>query len=217
MRSPLSAKSKGSALSAGTDSRPPETVDRRVRRTRSAIVSAFNRLILEGGYASVTPAAIAAAAGVGRSTFYEHFGGVDDVLGQTLATILSPLAAGCLEDTAPESAARALEHFWRNRRLGRALISGPAYRVVLRAFAAEFELVLARLPGPRSRDDNLRPELIALQPAAGQLALIDAWLLGRSGHSPAQIARALHASGRASVMALIGPPPFDGHSRKPTR
>jgi uncharacterized protein YceK len=27
----------------------------------------------------------------------------------------------------------------------------------------------------------------------------------------------LHASGCASVMALIGPPPFDGHSRKPTR
>jgi len=210
MRSSLSAKSKGRALSAATHSRAPESVDRRVRRTRSAIVSAFNRLILEGGYASVTPAGIAAAAGVGRSTFYEHFGGVDDVLGQTLATILSPLAAGCVEETMPEQGPRALEHFWRNRRLGRALISGPAYRVVLRAFAAEFELVLSRLPGSRHGDDRLKPELIALQLAAGQLALIDAWLLGRSGHSPAQIVRALRASGRASVMALMGPAHFDG-------
>lgn len=199
MRSSLSAKSKGRALSSVTRSRPPEPVDRRVRRTRSAIVSAFNRLILEGGYASVTPAGIAAAAGVGRSTFYEHFGGVDDVLGQTLASIFSPLAAGCLEDTMPEQASRALEHFWRNRRLGRALLSGPAYRVVLRAFAAEFESALARLPGSRVRHHTLRPELIALQLAAGQLALIDAWLMGRSGHSPAQIARALHASGRPWV------------------
>lgn len=199
MRSSLSAKSKGRALSSVTHSPPPEPVDRRVRRTRSAIVSAFNRLILEGGYASVTPAGIAAAAGVGRSTFYEHFGGVDDVLGQTLASIFSPLAAGCLEDTMPEQASRALEHFWRNRRLGRALLSGPAYRVVLRAFAAEFESALARLPGSRVRHHSLKPELIALQLAAGQLALIDAWLMGRSGHSPAQIARALHASGRPWV------------------
>ena len=99
----------------------------------------------------------------------------------------------------PEQASRALEHFWRNRRLGRALLSGPAYRVVLRAFAAEFESALARLPGSRVRHHSLKPELIALQLAAGQLALIDAWLMGRSGHSPAQIARALHASGRPWV------------------
>jgi hypothetical protein len=51
---------------------------------------------------------------------------------------------------------------------------------------------------------RLEPELIALAVAAGQLELMTAWLSGRSSRSAREFASALHAAGRALVMALSG-------------
>jgi AcrR family transcriptional regulator len=181
-----------------------ETMDRRVRRTRSAIVSAFNRLILERGYPSLTPGRIAAAADVGRSTFYEHFRGIDDLLAKTVGAVLAPLARSCFEVHPPEEARRIVEHVWENRRFAHALFNGEAQHVILRTFATQFEAALRRFLLLGASEPSLAPELIALQLAAGQLAILGAWVSGRSGHSAQEITAALHASGRASALALLG-------------
>ena len=47
--------------------------DRRVARTRGAIVDSFNHLVRERPYESIQVPDILDEAGVGRSTFYEHF------------------------------------------------------------------------------------------------------------------------------------------------
>ena len=190
-------------MSATSNPDAGEIPDRRVRRTRAAIVSAFNRLILDRGYASLTPGAVAAAADVGRSTFYEHFRGLDDVLALTLGPLLSPLANACFEETLPNAAGQVVEHLWANRRLARALLAGEAHAVVSRCFAALFTAALVRA-GRAGDKPLLEPELIALQLAAGQLALLDAWLSGRTAHSAPEISHALHVGGRASVQALTG-------------
>ena len=57
-----------------------EHVDRRVRRSRRAIVAAFDRLITEVPLEQVTVSAIAREADVDRKTFYQHFGSVDGLL-----------------------------------------------------------------------------------------------------------------------------------------
>ena len=186
------------------DRRLERLPDRRVRRSRASIVAAFNQLILERGYAGLTPSAVAEAADVGRSTFYEHFSGLDDLLAKVrLGPILGALATGCFESAMPPQALGVIEHLWENRRLARALLRGDAHAVVLRAFAEEFTSAI----GTRTTTSDvlLEPELIGLYLAAAQrLVVLEAWLSGRSARSADQIARALHASGRATLIAMTG-------------
>lgn len=57
-----------------------EQLDRRTKRTRQAIKSAFVSLILEKGYESVTIQDIAQRADYNRGTFYNHYLGKEELL-----------------------------------------------------------------------------------------------------------------------------------------
>ena len=55
-------------------------LDRRIVRSRNAILSAFERLLMEKPLADITVSAIAREANVDRKKFYVHFGTVDGLL-----------------------------------------------------------------------------------------------------------------------------------------
>lgn len=55
-------------------------LDRRIVRSRNAILSAFERLLMEKPLSDITVSAIAREANVDRKTFYVHFGTVDGLL-----------------------------------------------------------------------------------------------------------------------------------------
>ena len=55
-------------------------LDRRIIRSRNAILSAFERLLMEKPLVDITVSAIAREANVDRKTFYVHFGTVDGLL-----------------------------------------------------------------------------------------------------------------------------------------
>lgn len=55
-------------------------IDRRIVRSRNAILSAFERLLMDKTLADITVSAIAREANVDRKTFYVHFGTVDGLL-----------------------------------------------------------------------------------------------------------------------------------------
>lgn len=55
-------------------------LDRRIVRSRNAILSAFERLLMEKPLADITVSAIVREANVDRKTFYVHFGTVDGLL-----------------------------------------------------------------------------------------------------------------------------------------
>lgn len=63
-------------------------MDRRQRKSRNAIFSAFNRLIARKSYAAITVTEIIEEADVGRTTFYAHFQTKDDLLGELSKEIL---------------------------------------------------------------------------------------------------------------------------------
>jgi hypothetical protein len=54
---------------------PMEQRDRRVRRTRRALIEAFVSLVVQNRYEQITVQDILDAADIGRSTFYAHFSG----------------------------------------------------------------------------------------------------------------------------------------------
>ena len=57
-----------------------ERQDRRVVRSKRAIVQAFERLLLERPLEEITVSAIAREAGVDRKTFYQHYGSIDGLI-----------------------------------------------------------------------------------------------------------------------------------------
>jgi AcrR family transcriptional regulator len=178
-------------------------LDPRVVRTRSSITKAFGRLLLAQGYPAVTPAMIAATAGVGRSTFYAHFRGVDDVLDLALRPVLAPLVLASIRSDGLDEAQRALEHVWENRRYARALLIGDAQSVVLKSFAGQFATALQAHHQPNNIKPLLAIDLIALQLAAAQLAVLGAWLSGRFSHSASAVAAAMQASAHAAICVLL--------------
>ena len=63
-------------------------MDRRQRKSRAAIFSAFNRLLEREAYSSITVQEIIDEADVGRTTFYAHFPTKDDLLKELSNEIL---------------------------------------------------------------------------------------------------------------------------------
>lgn len=163
--------------------------DPRVRRTRATLLAAFNRLFLDGGYEAITPARIAAEAGVGRSTFYEHHAGKEALLRHSVTPLLQPLADAAVGRDAPFLAG-ALRHFWENRRLAARLLADRPGRIIrdrlaeLTTHALQANGTISAIPLP----------LLATGLAAAQLALIEAWLSGRHACTAEQLARALKSS-----------------------
>ncbi|WP_431209587.1 TetR/AcrR family transcriptional regulator [Puia sp. P3] len=56
------------------------TPDRRTKRTKTALAEALKHLILEKGYDAITIQDIIDKANTGRSTFYAHYEGKDQLL-----------------------------------------------------------------------------------------------------------------------------------------
>ena len=94
-------------------------LDRRIVRSRNAILSAFERLLMEKPLADITVSAIAREANVDRKTFYVHFGTVDglldaiaeDVVEMIVDSVESTLAS--LGGNPNERALGAAETFFR--------------------------------------------------------------------------------------------------------
>ncbi|HWD28290.1 MAG TPA: helix-turn-helix domain-containing protein [Rhizomicrobium sp.] len=170
--------------------------DRRPARTRAALMDAFVAALLEDGYDAVSVEAIAARANVGRSTFYTHFKGKDDITRQALArpsAVLAALAAGTLSKEALE---RQLAHFHEQRRRNRMFFEPPLRAIWVGCLAQLIEPLLRR------KDLLLPAPLAARQVAEGQIALIANWLLLRPQTKVETIARALTAQTLATVAAL---------------
>jgi AcrR family transcriptional regulator len=186
-------------------SRP--AVDRRTQRTRAALIDAFRDLVLTEGYEAVTPTRLAAAANVGRSTFYEHFASVDEVLGVSMGRLFGPLVASTLSPRVTPDMIEVIQHFWDNRKIGKAMLAGGARPVVQSILTERFETGLAGLRADLgAATPAASARLAAVHLAAGTLAILETWLAGRAPGTAVQIAEALHAAGYASARALTGDP-----------
>ena len=174
-------------------------IDRRLEKTRTAIVAAFLELLFDRPYGQVTIAAIVERANVGRSTFYEHFTGKDDLLRRGLSGPLSVIASTVRRGTRPADLVDTLKHFRENQRIARVLLQTAARHSFSRVLAAEIETALGDLR-PMSR---LPVSLVAAQIGAALQAAMEPWILSQVPATAETLAEALCLTGRAMAEGLL--------------
>src|ERR1019366_193000 len=185
---------------------PSLRADRRIERTRQALMRALVDLLLSEDLESITIASIVARADVGRSTFYTHFRGRDDILKASLSFPSAPLARIVGEPVEVVVLLPLLAHFREQRRLARAFTQGPLRRLWVRRLAELIEPDLSAL-ALRLRARPLLPVALAsLEVAELRIALIVQWLASRDPVPPEAVAEALIALTRAAVAALLATP-----------
>lgn len=157
-------------------------LDRRTQRTRLAVFNALVGLIFTRRYDTIRTTDLIEAAGVGRSTFYEHFRNKDDVLVSVIDPIFIPLAAAATGRGSHVAVRAMLDHVWEQRALARILFEPPLLIKLQRKLAGMIEVRL-----PIALDSPPTP-LIAMGAAAGQLAMLRMWLVGEVSCSASLLA-----------------------------
>lgn len=160
-------------------------LDRRTQRTRNAILNALIGQLFTRRYNAIRTGDVIEAAGVGRSTFYEHFRGKDDVLVSVIDPIFIPLAAAATGRGSRASVKAMLEHVWGQRALARVLFEPPLLPKLQRKLAGMIE---ARMP---VAPDGPPVALFAMGAASGQLAMLRMWLVGEVSCSADMLAEQL--------------------------
>jgi AcrR family transcriptional regulator len=174
--------------------------DRRIQRTRKALLEAFTALFLERRYDHIKVADIIGRADVGRSTFYEHFADKEAILAESIRRPFGLLATSADVDGKVDDVRRVLEHFWQNQRQAQLVFAGAARRPVARILASMIEERLVARAQSRSVKAPLR--LVAVALADAQLGAITAWLTGEATCTAAVLAETLAAMTQGAIASV---------------
>ncbi|MDF7777749.1 hypothetical protein P1X14_21010, partial [Sphingomonas sp. AOB5] len=165
--------------------------DRRIARTRAALIGAFNHLVLHRRQRHIRVADIVAEAKVGRSTFYDHYSSADDIMFEALRRPLATLADAAAGNGNLSATTGLLTHFWENRARARETAFGQLGERMTRLLAS---MVEERLEG---RDLAIPLRLAALQLAEAALGPIRGWVQAEAPCSPEALAGAIVRGGEA--------------------
>lgn len=144
------------------------TKDRRIEKTRRLLHEALTSLTREKPYEGIAVQEILDRANVGRSTFYMHFRGKDELLVSMIHELLGPIdtrgeaPAGTISQRITSFSLHIFEHILHHRRTAAAVMGMKAWAVVhehLRRILAE------------QIADDLKRHFRARQRGAGQIPL----------------------------------------------
>jgi AcrR family transcriptional regulator len=184
--------------------------NRQTERTRKALETAFIQLVAEKGYEAVTVSDITERANVGRTTFYRHFQGKEDILFSLHNAFFATLSFGLdsrqrwLNDEPPPQLIVFLEKMQERRQGARSLYAPDK----------DFDLLVRRIDQLLARqfEDGLRqafsesefsiPFSILAQSIAGTYSWLLRWWFSQRIpiHTPAQFAAYIHRLARAAVL-----------------
>ncbi|MCC5673486.1 TetR/AcrR family transcriptional regulator [Kocuria rhizophila] len=173
-------------------------MDRRIERTRAAVVQATVELVASRG-SQVGMTEIADAAGVSRKAVYENFGSRDQVLCNATQSLLAtvPLRVSALDAERPNPwdvvLAPIAEHVEQFRDFYRAVLSGPGCFLVRDAVVDHavtgLRDVRERIEDPRVRDAGECDRFIV----HGLVGVIAESLVAQPGVSVQSLAHSLSA------------------------
>lgn len=175
-----------------------KTTDRRVARTRNALLDALHSLISEKDYDSIVVKEILDRADVGRSAFYTHFIDKDDLLAHGIYDIVGGLpsrhsqVSQTRNDGALWFSQAIFDHVDRQRRttmhkLGRrgaAILHQRLNQVLVKLIAEQ----LRSQPRKRHRrDGGIPPDLLAQYLAGTFVLVLNWWIESKSQISPSAV------------------------------
>ncbi len=164
-------------------------------------MAAFIELMLTRGYLATTPAEISRRANIGRSTFYLHYSGKQQLLEESLKHPSAGLAACVGGELGARQLLPLLEHFRSQRAVNRVFFEFPVRQLWVASLAALIEPRLPRLRTSALQERIPRP-LAALVVAEMQIALVTHWLTGYPGIKAEVVAEQLVGGTRALLTAL---------------
>jgi AcrR family transcriptional regulator len=165
----------------------PQGDDRRIRRTRLALREAMIALLPKRGWDDLSVQEICERADVGRSTFYMHYRGKEQLLTDGLEDLRLYLsgqgAPPPVDATGPFPFIRGLlEHVHEQRALFRSLIGrGSGYVVQLRFRKMVARLVVEELSGRMAA--GWRREALTAYVAGALVELLSWWVDARTAQS----------------------------------
>jgi len=177
--------------------------DPRAIRTREKLVGAFHEAIRDSDPRDMSVSALARAAGVNRTSFYEHFASPEDLAIHALSELFDVVSNADIvmraqhAVTGAEASRRALHEvvsFVAAQRDSYARVLGPgAAPRLLHAVAEAFtERTVQALEPMDVRPPAADPRITAQFLAGGVLGVIGAWLAEpEPGLSPDQVVEAL--------------------------
>jgi AcrR family transcriptional regulator len=187
-----------------------KTMDRRAARTRRALHEALISLILRKGYDAITVQEIIDEADVGRSTFYAHYSGKEDLLRGGFEQLRTELTAAQANVAAKRNGPQGeplgfslamFEHACAYKHVYRALMGGRGSMVAINEMRRVLsDLVRDELSAVR-HDSAVARELV-VQFVVGAFLTVLTWCLEREPRLPPA---ELDAMFRRLVIGGIGP------------
>lgn len=171
-----------------------------MRRTKQALIQALVELVLEKRYDGITIQDLLDRADVGRSTFYAHYRGKDDLLLRSFEAMLA-MFDGALERDPPASRRVApvrelFQHVAEARPFHTALARARIFERLYQTGTAQLSRSIARRLAalPPTPDTAAVPIPVKAQALAGALfALLRWWLDQDAPHSPEEMDAMYHA------------------------
>ncbi len=176
--------------------------DKRVQRTRQALLGAFFELVLDRRYGEIRIDDIVKRSGVARSTFYEHFANKDALLASALHGPFSQMAQAVRADCDMARLRMIVQHFWDNRGMARGIMTGVVRRKAVGVLANLIEEQLRRDGLARPGALLMPPSLASAQLAEMLLTPLTTWLAGGAMMSAEALASGLQLSASAALAAL---------------
>jgi len=168
----------------------------RAERTRQKLLRAFVDLVMTRGSLQISPADVAARAGVRRSTLYTHFGGRLELLEASLMGPCTALAGAVRVGSSPSELLPLLHHLQSQSARTGALLRDPLNSLWAKCLARAIATTLREdRSGVRHRP-TIPHQLLAPVLAEVQLAIIRCWLENPAGVNAEMLAATLSASTR---------------------
>jgi AcrR family transcriptional regulator len=166
--------------------------DRRIRRTRRALIDALLELVVEKTYEKITVQDILDRADIGRSTFYAHYRDKEAVLLAVFDDMQKQLREAVDADTRsgrPFDPARPADllfaHAYRNKRIYRALCGKQGGNAVQRHLRVNIGQMLSEALGPQLATNSGVPVDVAAEfYTAATLGLLTWWIDQDFRHGP---------------------------------
>jgi AcrR family transcriptional regulator len=176
-------------------------LDRRVQRTRRLLHKALMSEVLEKAYESITVQEILDRADIGRSTFYTHFRGKDDLLVSGFENVKSLLesAQASARELPGKSYEKIIgfslamfEHAKEYRSVNRALLGSQAEAVVRRQIHSALGGIIgpevkAAMQRRKHAECAVSPELLTHFLVSTYISVLTWWLHARNPVPPKEI------------------------------